>query len=500
MGLAFLDMLEPKPQIRDESVEAAERSLAEFITQAWHTVEPETEYQDNWHIHTICDHLEAARRREIRNLLINMPPRMQKSLTVSVFFPAWVWTLEPGERFLYSSYAERLASDHSKATRRVIQSDWYQARWGNKVQLARDQNAKLQFENTAMGVRMATSVGGRAAGVGGDYVVVDDPHNVSESESETKRESVLRWWDQTMASRLNDPATGVRIIVMQRVHEDDLSGHVLEQGGYTHLNLPMEYEPDRAHYSGFGKRDPRTEEGELLSPERVGAPEVEEIKLRLGSYAYAGQYQQRPSPAGGGILKAGWWEYWEAPLPPMDWVLTAYDTAFKKGQENDYSVGLTAALSGGRIYVLDLWRDKVEFPLLKRAVHANYLKWRPDEVLVEDKASGQSLIQEMAQEVEYGRGWVGGELIPIVPWNPESDKIQRAHTASPYLEARRILLPAGAAWLDEFINEAATFPNGRHDDQVDAIVMAILRLRDRMPLITRGAPEDDPAFRDMPAA
>lgn len=494
------DLLTPPPSVSDASVLAAEQSLAEFIAQAWHLVEPATEYRPNWHITMICEHLEAACRGEVRNLLITMPPRMMKSLCVSVFFPAWRWISEPGERFLYSSYSADLATDHSLASRRIIESDWYQARWGRRVRMARDQNRKTRFENTDRGVRSAAGVGGVSTGRGGDWVICDDPHNVKDAESELIRQETVRWWREVMSSRFNDPMTGRRIVVMQRVHEDDLAGALIQQGNYVHLNIPMEFEPEAVLPTGIGAPDPRTEPGELLAPDRVGPAEIKDLQLQLGSRAYAGQYQQRPAPAEGAILKSAWWDYWEAPLPPIEWLLQVWDTAFKKGQENDYSVGLTAGLSGGRIFVLDLWRDKVEFPQLKRVVASQYLKWRPDEVVVEDKASGQSLIQELAQEVDLGSGQ-GGILIPVLPFGPGVDKIQRTSTASPYVEGRRVLLPAGAAWLhgpDGFIDECAVFPAGRHDDQVDAIVMAILRLRDRMPLTMPLDPRLVASFADLP--
>lgn len=220
----------------------AERTFHEFAKQAWHVIEPGTPFLDNWHIEAICLHLEAVVDGRIRNLLINMPPRCMKSILVSVLFPAWVWIKHPEKRFLYSSYAQSLATDHSLATRRVIESDWYQSNWGDRYQLAGDANLKTKFENDQRGYRFSTSVGGMATGTGGDFIVADDPHNVKEAESDAVREATLAWWDQTMSTRLNNPKTGAKIIVMQRVHEGDLSGHVLKQGGYDHLCLPMKYE------------------------------------------------------------------------------------------------------------------------------------------------------------------------------------------------------------------------------------------------------------------
>ena len=483
----ILDDLLPRPQISedDPEVRAATLHLRDFIRQAWHVIEPETIYQGNWHIDAACEHLEAARRREIRNLLITMPPRMMKSLTVSVFFPAWDLIQSPGDRFLYASYSQELATEHSVATRRVIESDWYQERWGHRVKIARGSNLKTRFETTKMGVRASTSVDGTATGKGADFLVVDDPHNVKDAESDVQRQAALDWWDKVMSSRFNDPMTGVRIIVMQRVHEQDLAGHVLEQGGYTHLNLPMEYEAKRDVWTGFGEPDPRTHEGELLSPKRIGPAEVADLKVRLGSSAYAGQYQQRPSPAVGGILKRTWWGYYDADFTPeLVYTTQGVDTANKKGQENDYSAIMTmAAGADGNFYILDLWRGKLEFPALKRKVRSHYTLWMPDEVAVEDTAAGTGIIQSVADDelvAASSPNMPNLPPMPVVAWTPGTqDKVRRVNGIAPYVEAGRVMLPRGRAFVDAFVTEAADFPKAPHDDQVDALVICINRLLTR---------------------
>src|SRR5215211_3060273 len=248
---------------RQAETALAERSLKEFVVQAWHVVEPNTPFVDGWHLDAICDHLEACVRGEVRNLVINIPPRCMKSLLVGVFFPAWVWTTQPWKRFLYSSYGQHLAIRDSLKCRRLITSPWYQDRWGAVFQLTGDQNAKIRFDTDQTGYRIATSVGGIGTGEGGDFVITDDPNNALEAESDLIRQSTNDWWDGTMSTRGNDPKTVVRIIVQQRLHEEDLTGHVLEQGGYDHLCLPMEYEGERSSLS-TGWRDPRRKPGELL--------------------------------------------------------------------------------------------------------------------------------------------------------------------------------------------------------------------------------------------
>lgn len=222
----------------------AEESLHEFIKQAWHVLEPATEYVDGWHIQAMCDHLEAVTNGHIRNLIINVPPRHMKSLTVSVFWPMWVWTRQPATRWLFCSYAQKLSTRDSLKRRRLLQSPWYRQNWGHVFRLTSDQNEKSRFENNHAGYCLATSVDGSNTGEGADIIVCDDPHNVRDRESEIMRENVITWWSEVMSTRLNNPKTGRRVLIMQRLHEGDLCGHLLRKGGWDHLCLRAEYEEE----------------------------------------------------------------------------------------------------------------------------------------------------------------------------------------------------------------------------------------------------------------
>src|ERR1700688_880306 len=289
-----------RPCLRDEiDREMAMRSLGEFVRQAWPIAEPSTPFVPGFHINAIIEHLEAVTRGEIRNLLINVPPRHMKSLLVSVFWPAWEWIRWPERRWLYSSYGAQLSIRDSVKCRRLIESPWYQHRWRDRFALTTDQNTKGRFDNDRSGYRLSTSVGGAATGEGGDRIVCDDPHNVQEAESDSVRKGTNDWFDVVMSTRVNDPKTAAKVVVMQRCHQQDLSGHLLEQGGWEHLCLPAEYESSRRTTS-IGWSDPRSTAGELLWPERFGPEEIESLKHSMGSYATAGQLQQRPSPAEGG--------------------------------------------------------------------------------------------------------------------------------------------------------------------------------------------------------
>src|SRR4051794_10057595 len=468
----------------------ARRSLREFIRHAWNIVEPATEFVPGWHLDAICDHLEAVSKGTLRNLLINIPPRHMKSLAVSVFWPCWEWISWPERRWLFSSYAATLSVRDSLKCRRLIDSAWYQGNWGDRFQLTSDQNTKQRFENNKSGYRVATSVGGTATGEGGDRIVVDDPHNVGEAESDLVRRSVLDWWDQVMSTRLNDPKTGSKVIVMQRVHEADLGGHVLEQGGYQHLCLPAESEgPRRA--TSIGWSDPRTESGELLWPERFGPEEIEGLKRSMGSYAAAGQLQQRPAPAEGGILKRHWWRYWKpagASLPPVsvrmpdgqpasvpaidlplrfDEQLQSWDMAFKDLDSSDFVVGQVWAKNHADRFLLDQVRQRFDFPKTLDAVRMSTRKWPlTHRKLVEDKANGTAVIATLKHEIQG-----------LIAVNPEGGKEARASAVSPQIESGNVYLPhpSIAPWIGAFIDECASFPNAAHDDQVDCMSQALLR-------------------------
>src|SRR5215475_1548804 len=300
---ASFEPLLKRPFLLSEiDAELASRSLAEFVRQAWVVVEPSTPFVPGWHIDAIIEHLEAVTAGQIRNLLINVPPRHMKSLLVAVFWPGWEWTRWPERRWLYSSYSAQLSIRDSVKCRRLIESPWYQARWADRFALTSDQNTKGRFDNNRSGYRLSTSVGGAATGEGGDRIVCDDPHNVQEAESDSVRKATLDWWDVVMSTRVNDPRTAAMVVVMQRCHQQDLSGHLLEQGGWEHLCLPAEYEGPRSATS-IGFVDPRKEHGELLWADRFGRPEIDSLKRSLGSYAAAGQLQQRPSPVEGGMIK-----------------------------------------------------------------------------------------------------------------------------------------------------------------------------------------------------
>ncbi len=455
----------------------AQESLRSFVREAWHVTEPATAYMHNWHIDAICDHLQAVSEGHIKLLLINMPPRCMKSLCVSVFWPMWEWTTSPHVRWMFSSYALSLAIRDSLKCRRLIESDWYQQNWGHVFKLMKDQNLKSRFENDKRGYRLAVSVGSAATGEGGDRIVCDDPHNVVDAESDVIRQGTLDWWDTTMSSRLNNPATGAKVIVMQRVHQSDLSGHVIEKGGYTHLRLPAEYEPQLRCFTGFGDGDPRSEEGELLWKDRLTKDVLDGLKRALGALGYAGQFQQRPVPAGGGQFRKEWFRYFtnngeyytleaDTGLKNIFTVncynLITVDVAISQKQTADYTVICVWAVTPEHeLLLIDRIRARLNNPEQQKQIKLLYHRYNPDSIDIENIAYQLAIIQQL---LEQG--------LPVREYRPVKDKVSRASTAAVFYEASRVYHPKNASWLPEWEDELLLFPLAAHDDQVDNASMA----------------------------
>ena len=482
-------------------------SLYEFFKQAWPIMEGDKEFIDGWHIQTICEHLEAVSNREIRNLLINIPPRCSKSSLVSIAFPAWRWIHKSSEQFLYASYALSLALRDSVKCRRLILSPWYQERWGNIFKLVGDQNTKGRFDNTGTGYRLATSSGSAATGEGGSMLITDDPNNALDGESEVQRERKIDWWTGVWSTRLNDKKNDCRIVVQQRIHERDITGFILSHDDlneWTKLILPMEFEEKRRSHTIIlptteGKiwEDPRKKEGELLWPARIDDKELKSLKQALGSeYTISGQLQQRPSPEAGGIIKKPWFQWWKDAVPPqIEFVLQSWDTALTANEMSAYSACTTWGVFYDsnhieNVILLSMWRGRVEYPELRELAKRMYFDYRDngktrnpafkgrpvDMCLIEAKASGDPLIQDLV------RG--GIRAIPFVP-NKYGDKIQRVRLITPLIEGGRVWLPARAPkydtllpYADEFLESVACFPNAESRDLVDTMAQALLKLKD----------------------
>ena len=451
--------------------ELCRRSLAEFAKRAWSVLEPAAELKWGWALDAICQHLEAVTDGRITRLLMNVPPGSMKSLLTGVIWPAWEWGPRgmPEMRFVGTAHEETLAIRDSRKCRDLIKSEWYQKLW--PLELSRDLDGKREFGNTSKGVRQARSFTSMT-GVRGDRVILDDPISADAANSEAKLEAVRVAFTETLPTRVNSDKSAI-VVVMQRLHEKDVSGVILDMGlPYVHLCIPMRFEPDRRCTTSIGWSDPRTHEGELMFPERFGEAQVSELEKTLGSYGAAGQLQQRPAPRGGGILKESWFRYYTA-QPRLDFRFITADTAQKTGQDNDFSVLQCWGRSvTGAAVLLDQIRGKWEAPELLVQARAFWLKHLslPGSVLrsimVEDKVSGTGLIQTLRREG-----------IPVIPVQRNKDKISRAHDAAPFIESGNVLLPIDAPWLSDFLAEASSFPGGAHDDQMDPMFDAVAHVQ-----------------------
>jgi predicted phage terminase large subunit-like protein len=452
------------------ALDAALRAdLAAFVRKVFGTVSPGDRYLPNWHIRAICYELERVLRGETKRLIITVPPRYLKSICASVAFPAWVLGHDPTQQIICVSYAQELAVKHGNDCRVVMNSEWY-GRVFPATKIDPGKNTETEFITTARGLRLSTSVGGVLTGRGGNIIVVDDPTKPSDGMSEAARAHTIDWYAGTLISRLNDKEGGAIIVVMQRLHQGDLVGHLLEEQGWRHLNLPAIAEFEQQVEIGPGRFHTRRI-GELLHPERESQAALDAMKRAMGSAIFAAQYQQSPVPPGGNMIDWNWFGWFDpARSFKFEKILISWDTATKATELSDYSVGTVWGVCFGCYLLLDVIRDRVEFPALQRKVIEVYNHWelttglRPV-LLIEDTGAGSALIQSLRyRDVQtYGV-------------RPVGDKIMRMAAQSAVIEAGDVWLPVRAPWLESFRSEVLAFPHGKYDDQVDSMSQALRHL------------------------
>jgi len=454
-------------------------SLSDYTRRLWKSVEPR-DYVHNWHIDAISDHLEAVSAGQIRRLIINLPPRNTKSMIVSVMWPTWDWLRTPTRQWLFASYAQSLAIRDSVKSRRLIQSPAYtellQAHQPDLV-LVGDQNTKIRYENNLGGYRLATSVDGALTGEGGDIIGIDDPHNVRQGESETIRQGCLDWWSEAMSTRLNDEKTGAYVIIMQRVHMQDLTGYILaKENNWNHLCLPARYEGNRVK-SVLGWRDPRKREGQPLNPVRFGDVELKSLEKRLGSYGAAGQLQQRPAPRGGGMMKP-------ALIPIIHRInrkkikksIRYWDKAGTKEKKIQSVKGGPAYTAGVLMHLMeddqfiveDVVRGRWEYAerekVIMQTAELDAIRFKGNKgkfkVWVEQEpGSGGKESAQRTVKALVGKGFCAYKE------TASGDKITRAEPLSAAIEAEAMSMLAGE-YVDPYVKELETFPTG-FKDQTD---------------------------------
>ena len=480
-----------------------------FVEHAWPHMDP-APFTKNWHLEDLAMHMEAVCDGAITRLILNVPPRSSKTSIATICFPAWVWAQSvkgpnsgPQVSFMYCSYNESLSMDHNVACRRLIKSEWYQSMWGDRFKLLDDSDTKSSFMNDKGGRRFITSIGARVTGKGADIIILDDPDATNDAESEVILKTTNDYYDNTLKSRLNNKKTGAIICIQQRVAESDMSGHLLEKypGEFEHFMVPLEYDPDRSFPTSIGWKDRRTVEGEPLWPERFDEKFVAGEKKN--PWVFAAQYQQSPAPKGGGIILREWWNLHEAPngiYPPFDYILASLDTAYGQKEEADHSAmtiwgvfseslvsqvrpnhigedGRPVHDNAGpnvfapKVMLVYAWSESLQFNELIERVVKECRKYKVDKLLVENKASGISVAQELRRLYERER-WTT-QLV-----NPgNQDKVARLHSVVPIFSNGLVYAP-DKAWAEKVITQVSQFPKGRRKDLVDTTSQALRHLRD----------------------
>jgi predicted phage terminase large subunit-like protein len=437
--------------------------LASFVRKVFETVSPGDRFAANWHIKAMCHHLSKVMRGETQRLIITVPPRHLKSICSSVALPAFILGHDPTRRIICVSYSQELAVKHANDCRMVMTSEWYR-RVFPATRLDAAKNTEAEVMTTRRGFRLSTSVGGTLTGRGGNLIIIDDPIKPADAMSDSTRERLIQWYGTTLLSRLDDKEHDAIILVMQRLHVGDLAGHLLEQGGCEHLNLPAIAETEQRIEIGRGRYHVR-KVGDLIHPGRESTATLDAMKTLMGSAIFWAQYQQSPIPPGGNIVKWEWFRWYDPDDLDIDDVVISWDTAMKPTEFADYSVGTVWGVKGGFYYLVDVIRERFSFPELKRKAIEVYERWQQQgkpTVLIEEAGSGASLIQELYDH-----------KIPVISIRPEGDKVMRMDAQTAKIEAGAVHLPRQAPWLDDLRSELLAFPQGLHDDQVDSISQAL---------------------------
>lgn len=443
--------------IKEDLFELLRRDFASFVPHAFRALLPGTAFLDNWHIQAMCHFLTNRDNR----IVISLPPRSLKSLVASVAFVAWTLGQDPTKQIICISYSQDLAEKNARQCRQLMESDWYKLLFP-RTRISPEKNTMLQFETTAHGGRFSTSVMGPLTGFGADLIVIDDPLKAEDAMSDSMRAAVNEWYDNSVLSRLNNNDTGKIVIVMQRFHQDDLVGHVLKKVVSAHLCLPAIAEQDEKIEIG-PKEFHYRKAGDVLHPARDSLKVFEVKKREMGSLLFWAQYQQNPLPADGGPIKWHWFKQYAFPLEREegDHIVQSWDTAYKTEPSSDYSVCITAIIRGNLIYIIDVLREKMIFPTLRKRVVDHSILHSAHSLLVENRGSGMSLIQEL-------RRGASADPSPIAI-DPVKNKVVRMSTESDRIQAGYVFLPSSASWLEEFRREILQFPYGKHDDQIDAL-------------------------------
>jgi predicted phage terminase large subunit-like protein len=441
------------------------KNFYSFFQKSWEIIEPSTKLCTNWHHELIAEYLKACYLRQIKRLIINVPPRTLKSSEITIAFPCWVWANKPSEKFLCASYNHDLSMKHADKRRSIITSDWYRQAYAN-FEIEKDTDK--DFRNSKKGHFRSTSLLGSATGEGGNWIIIDDPHDAQKVTSDVTRKKEVDTFNTKFTTRLDDKENGVIIIVMQRLHENDLTGHLLsERKGYEHLCLPAIADKKIIIDFPISKKQIVREVGDILHAEREDATKLEEVKKDLGSFGFAGQYMQTPSPKEGGLFKKHFWQFYNQVPTDFDEIIDSWDCTFKELITSDYVAGTVWGIKGANRYLLHV--TYLQMGIIKTIdamINHRSLFPRIERTLIEDKANGTAIIEVMKEKIQG-----------IIPINPKDSKEARAQAIIPQLESHNVFLPTPSIAtfdVENYIDNLAKFPNAANDDLVDSTTQALI--------------------------
>jgi predicted phage terminase large subunit-like protein len=464
--------LEKAALLRCQLADKLADDFAAFVKKAWRILHPTRPLVWSWHYDLLCEYLTAVKQRKVTRLIINVPPRTAKSTIATICFPCWVWASEPSHNFLSASYSLDLSTEHSVMRRSLLQSGWYRRMWGDRFRLSGDRNQVGQYMNDKRGQMIATSIGGTTQGRGCDIAIIDDPVSPDQALSDAERRTANGWIDNTLRSRLNDPASGAIVLVMQRLHELDPTGYLLNQepGVWTHLRIPLEAEETETWRFPISGTVIQRDAGGILMPRRFTESAVEELKRHR--LRWAGQYQQRPSPMGGNLIKRSEVRYYggidpntglpDERLPTsFDMKVISVDCAFKDTATSDYVAIGVVGVKGRRRYVLNLVNAHLDAAATEAEIRRQRDVHRVSAVLIEDKANGPAVVQRLKINVPG-----------VIAINPQGGKVARMFAAAPEWQSGDWYVDRNAAWTEPFVEQITMFPNAAHDDQADMMSQA----------------------------
>jgi predicted phage terminase large subunit-like protein len=432
-----------------------------FVRRVMETLEPGTQYEHNWHVELLCNRLELVRSGDIRRLMINLPPRSMKTIVVSVAFSAWELGHDPSRRIMCVAYSADVAKAQAVLFNRVVTSNWFRSLFPKCRPVV--PNRQLEWATSAGGYRLATSIDGSVLGRGADIIILDDPNKGQEIYSKVAREKVKTSYDQTISTRLNHPKESAIICVMQRLHDDDLAGHMMRQEPFELVRVPVVATADETWDIGHGLTHARIA-GEFIQPSRMGAAEIALQRAKMGDTAFNAQYQQQPIPEDGIVIRRGWLRYYEEPRDDYLYRLASWDTASTLSENADWSVGTVWGVADCEIHLLHVERVRMESPELVQRIEEIHRRWQVDQTVIEDGDLGRGIAQHIRRSSEVCRPKL---------YKPKVEKLARMQARAVMFETGKVFLPRQASWLSTYLDELLGFPNCTHDDQVDSTSQAL---------------------------